>query len=250
MREILYGYHPVREALLAGKRRIADIYVTRGKKSPRIQDITSLALAAQVSVHHVPVTKIESLADTPSHQGVCAAADAYRYSNLNDLLASPRNRNALILLLDHVVDPHNLGALIRSAFCAGLDGVVITKDRSAGPSPAVSKSSAGTMEHIALTRVTNMVTTIKVLKTSGLWVAGLDKSSGNSIYATDLTGPLALVVGSEEKGIRPLVKKHCDLLMAIPQIGKVDSLNASVAGGVVMYEAFRQREAGKPETMN
>ena len=164
-------------------------------------------------------------------------------SDVFHLTKTTRGRNPFLLLLDHIVDPHNLGALLRTAFCAGLDGVVITKDRSAQPSPAVSKASAGTMEHISLTRVTNMVSTIKTLKESGLWVAGLDKHIGQSIYTSDLTGPMALVIGSEEKGIRPLVRKHCDLMIAIPQIGDVDSLNASVAGGVVMYEIYRQREA-------
>ena len=149
--------------------------------------------------------------------------------------------NPFLLLLDHIVDPHNLGALLRTAFCAGLDGVVITKDRSAKPTPAVSKASAGTMEHISLSRVTNMVSTIKTLQAAGLWVVGLDKHTGQSIYTSELTGPIALVIGSEEKGIRPLVKKNCDLMVAIPQVGNVDSLNASVAGGVVMYETYRQR---------
>jgi len=240
--EILYGYHPVREALRAGKRKLLDLYLSKGASTPRVEALASLASDAGIPVHRPAAEKIETLAGTAAHQGVCAAADPYVWAQLPPMTVIAAGHRPFLLLLDHIVDPHNLGALIRSAYCAGIDGVVITKDRSAGATPAVSKASAGALEHISLTRVTNMVSTLKVLKAAGIWVAGLDKHSGQSVFATDLTGPLALVVGGEEKGLRPLVKKHCDLLMAIPQIGEIDSLNASVAGGVVMYEAFRQRE--------
>lgn len=244
MAEILYGYHPVREALRAGKRNLLSIHLAKGKSSPRVEEVVSLAAAAGVSVNRVSLGKIESMAATDAHQGICASVGPYVWSDLSRLLKTAKGRKPFVLLLDHIVDPHNLGALLRTAFCAGLDGVVITKDRSVQPTPAVSKASAGAMEHIPLTRVTNMVSTIKTLKKSGLWVAGLDKYCGQNIYTSDLTGPMALVIGSEEKGVRPLVKKHCDLMIAIPQVGDVDSLNASVAGGVVMYETYRQREAG------
>ena len=241
MAEILYGYHPVREALRAGKRELLEICLPRGKSSPRHEEVASLAAAAQVPVKRVSVGRIESMAGTQFHQGICAAVGPYAWSDLSQVLKTAKDPNPFLLLLDHIVDPHNLGALLRTAFCAGLNGVVITKDRSAQPTPAVSKASAGTMEHISLTRVTNMVSTMTTLKESGLWIAGLDKHTGKSIYASDLTGPMALVIGSEEKGIRPLVKKRCDPMVAIPQIGDVDSLNASVAGAVVMYEVYRQR---------
>jgi len=242
MVEILYGYHPVREALRAGKRELLEICLPKGKTSPRIEEVASLATAARVSINRVPMGRIESMTATDSHQGICASAGSYVWSDLSRLLKTAKGSDPFLLLLDHIVDPHNLGALLRTAFCAGLDGVIITRDRSAQPTPAVSKASAGSMEHISLTRVTNMVATIKTLKESGLWVAGLDKHSGQSIYTSDLNGPMALIIGSEEKGIRPLVKKHCDLMVAIPQVGDVDSLNASVAGGVVIYETYRQRE--------
>ena len=241
MGEFIYGYHPVREALRAGRRKFRDVYISKTGRSPRFGEIRSLAAAARVSVQQVPEEQIESMAGVPSHQGVCAAAGEYRCTDLNRLLTKSRTAAPLILLLDQIVDPQNLGALIRTAYCAGLDGVIFTKDRSAGPTPAVSKASAGAMEHISLTRVTNMVTTIKTLKKAGIWVAGLDSWEGHSLYTSDLTGPLAMVIGSEEKGIRSLVKKNCDFLLAVPQTGRIDSLNASVAGGVVMYEAFRQR---------
>lgn len=241
MPEIIYGYHPVREALRAGRRHISKIFLTEGKRSPRFADIRSLATAARIPIHHLTQNDMDAMVGAHGNQGVCASSSPFQCIHLDVLLEKSLQENPLILLVDQIVDPQNLGALIRTAYCAGLHSVVITKDRSAGPTPAVSKASAGAMEHISLTRVTNMVTTIKTLKKVGIWVAGLEGSEGQNIYAADLTGPLALVVGGEERGIRKLVKKNCDLLLAIPQIGNFDSLNASVAGGVVMYEAFRQR---------
>jgi 23S rRNA (guanosine2251-2'-O)-methyltransferase len=151
-----------------------------------------------------------------------------------------------LLLLDNIMDPHNLGALVRTALCVGIDGVIIPKDRSVWPSPAVSKASAGALEHIRLAKVTNLVNTIKALKKKGLWILGLDSAAKRSIFISDLKGSIAMVIGGEEKGIRPLVKKQCDVLMSIPQKGHINSLNASVAGAVVMYEAFRQRSGHEP----
>ncbi len=150
-------------------------------------------------------------------------------------------KKQLLLLLDNVLDPQNLGAIIRTALSVGIDGIIIPKDRSAMPTPAVSKTSAGAIEHVCLIRVTNMVDTIKVLKQQGVWVVGLDKGADKTVYSSDLTGSVAIVIGGEEKGIRPLVKKNCDFLVSIPQIGQVNSLNASVAAAIAMYEAFRQR---------
>jgi len=140
------------------------------------------------------------------------------------------------------VDPHNLGALLRTALCATLSGVIIPKDRSAEPSATVSKSSAGALEHIRLATVVNMVNTIKELKKNNIWIIGLDKDGDQSIYENDFTGNIALIVGGEESGIRPLVKKNCDFLSVIPQNGPVSSLNASVAGAIAIYEAYRQRQ--------
>ena len=146
-----------------------------------------------------------------------------------------------ILILDQVVDTHNLGALIRTAVCAGVQAVILPKDRSALPTPAVSKASAGAMEHMKIVQVVNIVNTIKELKQEGLWIAGLDSEGEKSVFDADFTIPTALVIGGEEKGIRPLVKKHCDFLVSIPQKGPIDSLNASVAGAIVMVEVLRQR---------
>lgn len=241
MNELIYGYHPVREALRAGRRQITKIFITEGKRLPRFTDIRSLATAAQIPIRRLTQNDMDAMVGATGNQGVCASSSTFQCIHLEELLNNRHQENPLILLADQVVDPQNLGALIRTAYCAGLYGVVITKDRSAGPTPAVSKASAGAMEHISLTRVTNMVTTIKRLKQIGIWIAGLEGSTGQNIYTTDLTGPLALVVGSEQKGMRALVRKNCDLLLTIPQVGHIDSLNAAVAGGVVMYEAYRQR---------
>jgi 23S rRNA (guanosine2251-2'-O)-methyltransferase len=148
---------------------------------------------------------------------------------------------AFLLLLDNVVDPHNLGAILRTAVCVGADGVIIPKDRSAFPTPAVSKISSGALEYIRLALVNNMVRTVQMLKDRGVWIVGLDQNAPDSIFATDLTGAMGLIVGGEEKGIRPLLRKTCDGLICIPQSDKVGSLNASVAGAIVMYESYRQR---------
>ena len=145
-------------------------------------------------------------------------------------------------MLDNIQDPRNLGAIIRTALCVGIQGVIVPKDRSAPPTPAVSKASAGALEHIRLARVTNLVQTIKHCKTSGLWIMGLHKDAAQSIYAADMSGSIVLVIGGEQKGIRRLVKKNCDFLVSIPQQGEFNSLNASVAAAVAMYEAFRQRK--------
>jgi 23S rRNA (guanosine2251-2'-O)-methyltransferase len=145
--------------------------------------------------------------------------------------------------LDNLVDPHNLGAIVRTALCAGLFAVIIPKDRSVPPTPAVSKASAGALEHVCLVSVTNLADTAQKLKQRGVWVVGLDGQARQSVFDADFKGPLALVVGSEEKGIRPRVKKQCDYLVSIPQFGRISSLNASVAAGVVIYEALRQRRA-------
>ena len=143
--------------------------------------------------------------------------------------------------MDQIVDPHNLGAIIRTALCTGIDAVIIPKDRAAYPTPAVSRISAGALEYVRVAQVNNMVRFAKALKDQDVWIMGLDQNAGQPIYTADLTGALGLVVGGEEKGIRPLVKRNCDLLISIPQSGSVGSLNASVAGAVAMYESYRQR---------
>ena len=150
---------------------------------------------------------------------------------------------AWLLLLDQVVDPQNFGAMVRTAHCAGMQGIILTKDRSAPPSAAASKASAGALEHMFVAYATNLVEVIKGLKTNGVWVAGADRGGDRPLFDADLAGPLALVIGGEDKGLRPLVRKHCDFTLSIPQTGPVGSLNASVAAAVIIYESYRQRSA-------
>jgi len=244
--EIIYGYHPVRESLRANRRKIQTIYLGRESSGNREEEISGLAESNGIPVERVTADAIRSMSRTDHHQDVCARVSAYPVAAAEDLMmAHPTGEApAFFLVIDSVLDPQNLGALIRSALAVGVQGVLIPKDRSAPPTPAVSKASAGALEHIALARVTNLSRTLDALKQRGLWIFGLEGTADQQIYGTDLTGPMALVVGGEEKGIRPLVRQHCDLLVSIPQCGPLDSLNASVAGAVALYEVLRQRRYG------
>jgi len=242
-KEILFGINPVLEALKAGRRNFFEIYIAKKKISQRLEKILILAEAKKKPVKWVEISQLKYLTGTDRHQGIGARTSPFPLSGISDIIDNiqPDNTNHLLLLVDNVMDPHNLGALVRTALCVGVDGIIIPKDRSVSPTPSVSKASAGALEHIHLVRVTNMVNTIGVLKEKGWWIAGMEKTSDKSIFLSDLTGRLAIIIGGEEKGIRPLVKKRCDFLMSIPQKGPVTSLNASVAGAVALYEAFRQR---------
>jgi len=243
--EILYGINPVFEALKADRRKIFKIYIAENKTSGRIGKVVKLAESKKIPVKEVNTIQLKSIAGTGQHQGISAKVKPYVMASLTDITGSEpiNNNHRFLLLLDNVLDPRNLGAIIRTALGVGIDGIIIPKDRSATPTPAVSKTSAGAIEHVCLIRVTNMVDTIKVLKQHGVWIVGLDKGADKNVYSSDLTGSIAMVIGGEEKGIRPLVKKNCDFLVSIPQVGQVNSLNASVAAAIAMYEAFRQRES-------
>lgn len=245
--EILYGIHPVTEALRTGRRRIQTIWIIRGKQNPRLQGLRRLAAEAGVSLTEADPAQLKARAGTLHHQGVAAQVSRYETVDLDRLLGSSSDPEIppFLLLVDQVQDPQNLGGLIRTALCVGVNGIILPKDRTAPLSPAVSRASAGALEHIRLHQAVNLVNTMKRLKKTGCWLAGLDQDARSAIYDSDLSGALGLVVGGEEKGLRPLVKRTCDFLMAIPQTGVIDSLNVSVAGGVALYEAFRQRQASK-----
>ena len=247
--EILYGIHPVLEGLRAGRRPFVEIYVAKDKPARRLEAVFKAADAAKVAVRKIEASRLTALVDSGQHQGVAARVGAYPLVSVAALIDGPRSGpDGFLLLLDTIVDPHNLGALARTALCAGVDGIIIPKDRSAAPTPTVSKASAGALEHVRVARVVNMANTIKALKDKGFWIVGLDRDAERSLFAADLTGPLALVVGGEEKGVRPLVQKQCDLVVSIPQHGALNSLNASVAGAVAMYEVLRQRMASRQRT--
>jgi len=244
-KEILYGIHPVAEALKAGRRSFYQIFLVQGKISNRLEKTIKPAMVRNVPVKRLTRNRLAAMTGTDMHQGIGAQVDPYPFADFSVILnqAGTGEQDPFFLLLDHVVDTQNLGAVIRTALCAGVNGIVIPKDRSATPTPGVSKTSAGALEHVLLAKVTNVVDAMKQLKEKGVWVVGMDKTADLSVFSSDLSGPVAIVIGGEEKGLRPLVKKHCDYLISIPQSGMVNSLNASVAGAVVMYEIFRQRMA-------
>ena len=241
--EILYGINPVYEALVAARRHFFKIHIERKNLSGRLRHLIDMAENQNIPIKKTGSSQIDAIVGGGVHQGIAAEVSRYPLVEIQAILPLPgfSGPGPGLLLLDNIQDPHNLGAIIRTASCIGIDGVVIPKDRSVSPTAAVSKASAGALEHIHLARVTNMVRTLKMLKDHGFWIIGLDQNAPQSMYATDLTGPLALVIGGEQKGIRPLVKRNCDVLISIPQCGPISSLNASVAGAIVMYESYRQR---------
>ena len=245
--EILYGIHPVFEALASQRRAVHKIYLQHDFKSDRLIQLASLATESSIPTITAESSEINNLTGTSSHQGVAARVDRYPLASVSDILAAAedRGRPHFLLLLDNILDPQNLGAIVRTALCVGVDGIIMPKDRSAAVTPAVSKASAGALEHVLLSRVTNLVQTIKQCKEHGLWVMGLDKKAELTLYDGDMTGSIAIVLGGEQKGLRPLVKKNCDFLVSIPQHGAVDSLNASVAAAVTVYEALRQRSENR-----
>ena len=236
---ILWGYHPVWEALQARRRDIYRLFLVKDKRGRR-DKIFKLAQSVDVNVQWISARQLTEMVGHGHHQGVGARAAGYPFVTLDEILAVDL-KSAFVLVLDHIVDPQNLGAVARTAHCAGIHGMVIPKDRAAMPTPAAAKASAGALEHMRVARVTNLSTALKELKTGGLWIAGADHQGQTTLFEADLSGPLALVVGGEEKGLRQLVKQQCDFTVAIPQMGPVASLNASAAAAVLMYEAFRQR---------
>jgi len=242
--EIIYGIHPVSEALTARRRNFFEIYIAEKKISKRVEAAVALAESLHIPIRKISSSQLRSNVNSDMHQGIGAKVSSYPLVDIFDFLnkTEHQNRRHFVLILDNIVDPHNLGALIRTANCVGIDGVIIPKNRSAPPSPAVSKASSGALEHIMLSRVTNLVSVIRHLAKKGIWIVGTEKTADGSLFDCDLTGSVAIIIGGEEKGIRPLVKKYCDFLISIPQTGRVNSLNASAAGAVVMYEAFRQRQ--------
>ncbi|MBW1846221.1 MAG: 23S rRNA (guanosine(2251)-2'-O)-methyltransferase RlmB [Deltaproteobacteria bacterium] len=249
--EILYGIHSVQESIKAGRRSFFEIYIKKDKISKRLEDIQSRAKDLNIQVHRIDDLALKKITGTDLHQGVAVKVSPYPIVGMGDLISIRKKDSGkhFILLLDNVVDPQNLGALIRTALCVGVDGIIITKDRSARLTPAVSRASAGALEHCLISKVTNLSTTIKALKENGVWIAGMDSEASQSVFEADLTISIAVIIGGEDKGIRPLVKKSCDFLVSIPQTGKIDSLNASAAGAVVMYEVFRQRHVLKNTDM-
>lgn len=244
--EIIYGLNPVIEALRSD-RRAFELFVAEGSGDKRMEKVLKLASDKGVPVRIRDKRDIARICGSDFNQGVALKAEPFAYSDLNDILARCRasEHGGLLLILDGVQDPHNLGALIRTAACSGAHGVVIPKDRAAHITPAVEKASAGAVGTIPVAQVVNIAQTIEELKKEGFWVFGAVAESRSTVYDQDFTGNVVIVIGSEGEGIRPLVLKKCDVLFSIPLLGGVSSLNASVAGGVVLFEIVRQRLSKK-----
>lgn len=236
------GRNSVFEALSAG-RPIDKIWISETVRPGGVQKLTALARDKGVPVQFVNPKKIDTLSQTAASQGVVAVCSAVQYATVEDMFrrAEERGHKPFIILADEITDPHNLGAIIRSANASGADGVIITKNRSAGIDAVAAKTSAGAVHHTPVARVTNMVQTAKELKERGLWVVGADMSGEKTLFESDMTGAIGLVVGSEGKGISRLLKEACDFMVRIPMLGETESLNASVAAAVMMYEVLRQR---------
>lgn len=248
MTDIIYGIHPIREALASRGHMVREIWVGRSGKDRNVQDILSQARELGVKVRFHQRQRLNARAGTTSHQGIIALLSAYPLVHLDEILAATQSDDpALILVLDGIQDPQNLGGLIRTAYVCGAHGVVLPKDRAASLTAAVAKASAGALEHVAVARVTNLSRTLELFKQKGIWVVGLSMEGEHLIYELDLCQPTAIVVGGEAKGIRPLVGRACDLLAAIPQRGRLDSLNAAAAGSMALYEAMRQRLTAAPQ---
>ena len=240
--ELIFGVNPVKEAL-QGTRAAYSLYVQISASDHRVEKILKLAEQRGVAVHRREKQDLTRMCGSSHHQGIALEVEPFRYADLDDLLASISGKNGFLLVLDGIQDPHNLGALIRSAACAGCDGVIIPRDRACGVTAAAEKASAGAVETVPVVQVTNIAHSLETMKKGGYWVYGLAVEAGQSLYNVDFSGKIALLVGSEAEGIRPLVRKQCDVLMSIPHYGGVASLNASVAGAIALFEAARQRAA-------
>lgn len=239
--DIVAGRNAVMEAL-KGSRSVNKLMIANGSTEGSIKEIIAVAKEKGVNIQYWNRSKLDSIARGIRHQGVLAQVAPVQYAELEDILqvAKDRNEPPFIVLLDELEDPNNLGAILRTADAAGVHGVLIPKHRSCPLSATVAKTSAGAVEHVPVARVGNLVQTIKKLKQEGLWVAAADMD-GKDYYDTDLTGSLLLIIGSEGQGVGRLVKEQCDFVVSIPMVGKINSLNASVAGSILMYEAMKQR---------
>jgi 23S rRNA (guanosine2251-2'-O)-methyltransferase len=237
----IYGINSVTEALKARGRNFEFISIAKERHDLRLQRIIEECRRIGLPVRFVSRAELDRMAGNVAHQGVVAVTSAKQYSDLDDVIASKRGDYSLVLVLDGVEDPHNLGAIIRTADAAGVDGLIIPERRAAGVSGTVTKVSAGATAHVPIAKVTNIARTLQNLKAQNLWIVGLDERAPATYDTLDFNMNCALVLGAEGKGVHDLVKKNCDFLVSIPMLGKVSSLNVSVAAGVVLFEVVRQR---------
>ena len=240
--EVLYGLHPVEEAIRSGSRQLDHVSVARERRDDRLERLIELCRTAGIRVALEPRDQLTRLARTDAHQGVLAVVQERKFLGVEDLLSSKaEGEYTFLLALDGIEDPHNLGALLRTANAAGVDGVVLPERRSAPVTATVAKTSAGASEHVRIARVTNLVRALEQMKQRHVWVIGLDERGTPDYTEFDFKTDCVLVLGREGAGLHDLVKKTCDHLLRIPMAGQVSSLNVSVAGAIVMYEAMRQR---------
>jgi 23S rRNA (guanosine2251-2'-O)-methyltransferase len=238
---VIFGINAVAEALKARGRAFEWVGVATERKDLRLQKLIQECRKLSIPVRFLPRPELDRMAGTGSHQGVVAVTSSKQYNDLDDLIAAKRGDHALLVVLDGIEDPHNLGAILRTADAAGADGVVIPERRAAGITGTVVKSSAGASEHLPVAKVTNIARTLEDLKAQNIWTVGLDERGPQSYDSLDYNMDCALVLGAEGKGLHDLVARKCDFLVSIPMLGKVPSLNVSVAAGVVLYEVVRQR---------
>ena len=239
----IIGRNPVFEAIKSG-REIDKLIVKKGEYEGSLVAIIKKAKGLKIPIVEADKAKLDALSEGGNHQGVIAICAAHSYVDIKDMIKSAKEKSSpLIIILDKITDPHNFGSILRTANCVGASGVIIPKRSGVGLSEIVAKTSAGAIEYTPVSKVTNIAETIELLKKEGFWVAGAE-ADGELMYKTDLTGAIALVIGSEGEGISHLVKEKCDFLCRIPMYGEINSLNASVAAGIMMYEAVRQRENG------
>lgn len=238
---IIYGRNPVKEAYRAGK-TIEKLYLPKGAPDPVLSPIYKMAKERRTVISYVDKFTMDKLSEGGNHQGVLAQITDFEYATVEDILALAKDKgeDLLIVLLDGITDPHNLGAIVRSAECFGVHGIVIPKHRSVGVNDTVVKVASGATEHMLIAKVTNINDTIRMLKEQNVWVYATD-FDGKPPKSANLTGNTAIVIGSEGEGIKKLTKELCDDTLTIPEYGKINSLNASVATGIILYEAVRQR---------
>ena len=239
--EFIIGRHPA-VAALKSDQEINKVFIQKGLKTDAIAQIIKLAKERRLVISNVPKTKIDQMVDHQNHQGVTLAVAAYKYATIDDLFANAaaHDEAPFFLILDELADPHNLGSILRTADAAGVHGLIIPKRRAVGLTSVVAKTSTGAIEHVPVARVTNLVQTANELKDRGVWLFGTDMQ-GTDYRRWDAKGPVALVIGNEGKGISSLLKKTCDEMLTIPMIGHVQSLNASVAASLLIYQGFSSR---------
>src|SRR5437879_5322076 len=239
----IYGINAVSEALKARGRAFEWVGMAKERHDLRLQRLIEDCRRLAVPVRFLQRTELDRMAGNAAHQGVVAVTSAKQYSDLDDVVGAKRGQYSLVVVLDGVEDPHNLGAILRTADAAGADGIVIPERRAASVTGTVTKASAGASEHLPIAKVTNMPRTAEELKERNIWTVGLDERGKQTYDALDYNMDCALVLGTEGKGLHDLVKRKCDFLVSIPMLGKVPSLNVSVAAAVVLYEIVRQRRA-------